>query len=165
MKKLLTFIMLIFTISMFSQEIEYPRYEVDSLGQKVVVMTIRQAMILDNNSDLLILFKKYYTETSNLDNICIKVINDKDVVIKTMNIQISKLESDLKVKDDKIKILQNELIAVVSKNELSEKEVANRNDVINQQKKQITNLKVKMYVGGIGGALIIVGLVVAAVVN
>ena len=54
MRSLLTLLVGLFiSINVFSQEIEYPRYQVDSLGQSVVVMTIEQAQTLDNNSDLL----------------------------------------------------------------------------------------------------------------
>ena len=117
MRKLLALIMLMFTTLAFSQrkEIDYPRYEVDSLGQKVVVITVRQAMILDNNSDLLILLKKQVVEMNEYEDICVKVINDKEVVISKMTVQISKLEKDLVVKDDKIKILQDEILALVAK--------------------------------------------------
>ena len=52
------FIVTLFSSSSFAQTLDYPRYEVDSLGQKVIVMTIEQAMKLDNNSELLTLFEK-----------------------------------------------------------------------------------------------------------
>ena len=56
MKKIYTILMTLVFTTMFSQltpEIKYPKFEVDSLGQKVIVMTIPQAMKLNNNSDLL----------------------------------------------------------------------------------------------------------------
>ena len=44
MKNLFTILITLFFTSMFSQgkEIEYPKFEVDSLGQKVITMTILQ---------------------------------------------------------------------------------------------------------------------------
>jgi hypothetical protein len=167
MRKLLALIMLMFTTLAFSQkkEIDYPRYEVDSLGQKVVVITVRQAMILDNNSDLLILLKKQVIEMNEYEDICVKVINDKEVVISKMTVQISKLEKDLVVKDDKIKILQDEILALVAKLKLSDEQLANRDDVIKTMNKQMSNLKTKMIIGGIGGGIIIVALVLSSVLH
>ena len=165
MRKLLALIMLMFTTLAFSQrkEIDYPRYEVDSLGQKVVVITVRQAMILDNNSDLLILLKKQVVEMNEYEDICVKVINDKEVVISKMTVQISKLEKDLVVKDDKIKILQDEILALVAKLKLSDEQLTNRDDLIKTMNKQMSKLKTKMIIGGIGGGIIIVALVLSSV--
>lgn len=165
MRKLLALIMLMFTTLAFSQrkEIDYPRYEVDSLGQKVVVITVRQAMILDNNSDLLILLKKQVVEMNEYEDICVKVINDKEVVISKMTVQISKLEKDLVVKDDKIKILQDEILALVAKLKLSDEQLTNRDEVIKTMDKQMSKLKTKMIIGGIGGGIIIVALVLSSV--
>lgn len=167
MRKLLALIMLMFTTLAFSQrkEIDYPRYEVDSLGQKVVVITVRQAMILDNNSDLLILLKKQVVEMNEYEDICVKVINDKEVVISKMTVQISKLEKDLVVKDDKIKILQDEILALVAKLKLSDEQLTNRDDVIKTMNKQMSKLKTKMIIGGIGGGIIIVALVLSSVLH
>lgn len=167
MRKLLALIMLMFTTLAFSQrkEIDYPRYEVDSLGQKVVVITVRQAMILDNNSDLLILLKKQVVEMNEYEDMCVKVINDKEVVISKMTIQISKLEKDLVVKDDKIKILQDEILALLAKLKLSDEQLTNRDDVIKTMNKQMSKLKTKMIIGGIGGGIIIVALVLSSVLN
>ena len=167
MRKLLALIMLMFTTLAFSQkkEIDYPRYEVDSLGQKVVVITVRQAMILDNNSDLLILLKKQVIEMNEYEDICVKVINDKEVVISKMTVQISKLEKDLVVKDDKIKILQDEILALVAKLKLSDEQLTNRDDVIKTMNKQMSKLKTKMIIGGIGGGIIIVALVLSSVLH
>ena len=167
MRKLLALIMLMFTTLAFSQrkEIDYPRYEVDSLGQKVVVITVRQAMILDNNSDLLILLKKQVVEMNEYEDMCVKVINDKEVVISKMTIQISKLEKDLVVKDDKIKILQDEILALLAKLKLSDEQLTNRDDVIKTMNKQMSKLKTKMIIGGIGGGIIIVALVLSSVLH
>ena len=57
MKKLLTTILLALSFAA-SGQIDYPKVETDSLGQKIVIMTIEQAQKLDNSSDLLVLFGK-----------------------------------------------------------------------------------------------------------
>ena len=52
MRKLFIILMTLTFTTMFSQvtqQIRYPRFEKDSLGQKVVIMTIPQALKLNNN--------------------------------------------------------------------------------------------------------------------
>lgn len=166
MKKLFTIIMLLFFTTMFSQftkEIKYPRFEIDSLGQKVIVMTIPQAMKLNNNSNILEKFEKLQAEMQDYEDICIKVINDKDVVISKLNVVISKQDGQLVVKDEKINALQEEIIGWMQRNKVLEKEVINRQSVIDEKNKQLSRLKTKMVVGGIGGSVIIIGLVLSVI--
>lgn len=166
MKKLFTIIMLLFFTTMFSQftkEIKYPRFEIDSLGQKVIVMTIPQAMKLNNNSNILEKFEKLQAEMQDYEDICIKVINDKDVVISKLNVVISKQDGQLVVKDEKINTLQEEIIGWMQRNKVLEKEVINRQSVIDEKNKQLSRLKTKMVVGGIGGSVIIIGLVLSVI--
>lgn len=166
MKKLFTIIMLLFFTTMFSQftkEIKYPRFEIDSLGQKVIVMTIPQAMKLNNNSNILEKFEKLQAEIQDYEDICIKVINDKDVVISKLNVVISKQDGQLVVKDEKINALQEEIIGWMQRNQVLEKEGINRQSVIDEKNKQLSILKTKMVVGGIGGSVIIIGLVLSVI--
>ena len=166
MKKLFTIIMLLFFTTMFSQftkEIKYPRFEIDSLGQKVIVMTIPQALKLNNNSNILEKFEKLQAEMQDYEDICIKVINDKDVVISKLNVVISKQDGQLVVKDEKINALQEEIIGWMQRNKVLEKEVINRQSVIDEKNKQLSRLKTKMVVGGIGGSVIIIGLVLSVI--
>ena len=103
MKKLFTILMTLFLTTMFSQvtpEIKYPRYEVDSLGQKVIIMTIPQAMKLNNNSNILDKFEKLQAEMRDYENICVKVINEKDEAIAKLDIVITKQDCQIVIKDD-----------------------------------------------------------------
>ena len=165
MRKLFTILtMLIFT-TMFSQvtpEIKYPRFEKDSLGQKVVIMTIPQALKLNNNSNILGKFEQLQAEMQDYENVCIKVVNEKDEVITKLNVVVTKQDQQLVIKDDKIKALQGEIIGWMQKNKVLETEVANRQKVIDEKNSQLSRLKTKMVVGGIGGSVVIIGLVLAA---
>jgi hypothetical protein len=165
MKKLFTILMtLIFATTMFSQvtpEIKYPRFEKDSLGQKVVIMTIPQAMKLNNNSNILGKFELLQAEMQDYENICLKVINEKDEVIAKLDVVITKQDGQLLVKDEKIKALQDEILDWMKKTGALEKQLTNRQQVIDEKDKQISRLKTKMVVGGIGGSVVIVGLVLA----
>jgi len=165
MKKLFTILMTLIFTTMFSQvtpKIKYPRFEKDSLGQKVVIMTIPQAMKLNNNSNILGKFEELQAEMQDYENVCIKVVNEKDEVITKLNVVVTKQDQQLIIKDEKIKALQEEIIGWMQKNKVLETEVANRQKVIDEKDTQLSRLKTKMVVGGIGGSVVIIGLVLAA---
>jgi uncharacterized protein (DUF3084 family) len=155
--------MLVFT-TMFSQvtpEIKYPRFEKDSLGQKVIIMTIPQAMKLNNNSNILEKFEQLQAEMKDYENICVKVINEKDEVIAKLDVVITKQDGQLVVKDEKIKALQGEILAWMEKTGALEKQLANRQQVIDEKDKQLRKLKTKMVITGIGGSIVVVGLILS----
>jgi hypothetical protein len=165
MRKLFTLLLTLVFTTMFSQvtqKIKYPRFEVDSLGQKVIVMTIPQAMKLNNNSNILEKFEQLQEEMQDYENICVKVINEKDEVIAKLDVVITKQDSQLVKKDEKINALQQEIIGWMQKNQVLQTEVVNRQNVIDEKNKQLSRLKTKMVVGGIGGSVVIIGLVLAA---
>jgi hypothetical protein len=168
MKKILTILILMFTIFSFAQDvkkIEYPRYVIDSTGQKVVQMSIAQAMKLDNNSDLLALFEQLGVEMGNLDSVCIKVINDKNLVISSQKVEIMGLKEHLAIKDQEIKVLQNESFAYVKKIVLLEEQVGVQKDIVVEKNIQIRGLKTKMVFGGIIGGVIITTLTYLLIVK
>lgn len=164
MRKLFTILtMLVFT-TMFSQvtpEIKYPRFEKDSLGQKVIIMTIPQAMKLNNNSNILEKFEQLQAEMKDYESICVKVINEKDEVIAKLDVVITKQDGQLVVKDEKIKALQGEILAWMEKTGALEKQLANRQQVIDEKDKQLRKLKTKMVITGIGGSIVVVGLILS----
>lgn len=157
------FIVTLFSSSVSAQTIDYPRYEVDSLGQKVVVMTIEQAMKLDNNSELLTLFEKLNSQLGEYDSTCIKVINDKEKVISIQTVEISKLKESLNIKDEQIASLQHRIAEYIVNIGILQDQVKNREDVISEKDKQIRGLKTKMIFGGIGSGVAIVGLILGLI--
>jgi len=161
MRKLFTILLTLISMTMFSQltqPIKYPRFEIDSLGQKVVTMTIPQAMKLNNNSNILEKFEKLQAEMKDYEDICIKVINDKEQVIAKLDVVITKQDGQLVAKDEKIKALQGEILAWMEKNHVLETQLANRQQVIDEKDKQLKRLKTKMVITGVGGSVVIVGL-------
>lgn len=163
MKKLsLLLISILFSLTLMSQ-IDYPRYEVDSLGQTVVVMTIEQAQKLDNNSELLSLFEKLNAQMLDYDSVCIRVINDKEYVISTQKLEISKLKESIDLKDEKIITLQKEIEEHNKKVNLLEQQLLNRNDLIKVKDEEIGRLKMKMVIGGSASGLAIIGLIIGLI--
>jgi uncharacterized protein (DUF3084 family) len=158
MKRLLILFGLLLTLSV-SAQIDYPRYEKDSLGQQVVVMTMQQAMKLDNNSELLGLFEKLNSQLGEYDSICVKVINDKEKVINAQKIEIASLKKALTNKDAQIENLQQQIVKYIDRVGILEQQIENREAVISEKNLQIQSLKTKMIFGGIGGGVAIIGLV------
>lgn len=166
MKNLLTLLTLLISVTLFAQvtpEIKYPKFEIDSLGQKVVVMTIPQAMKLNNSSDLLEKFEKLSIEMKEYETLCVKVISEKDEAIAKLNITVGKLEGQLVIKDGKIADLQGEILSWMQRNQVLESQLANQKEQIDIKDRQIGKMKTKMWVGGSLGTLAIIGLVLISV--
>jgi hypothetical protein len=168
MKKILTLIIgMILSFSSFAQysnPIEYPRFEIDSNGQQVIVMTIEQAQSLDNSTDLLVLLEKKNTQMAQYDSVCIKVVNDKEQVIASQKIEIATLKESINNKDSQIKALQGEVVSYLKKILILEDEVGNRQNVIDEKNLQLRKIKTKMIFGGVTGGVVIIGLVLSLLV-
>jgi hypothetical protein len=164
MKKfLLIALALISTLVAFGQSIEYPRFETDSNGQQICLITIAQAQALDNNSELLSLFEKLNSQMADYDSVCVKVINDKDNVIASQKLEISNLKKSLDNKDRQIDALQGEIAGYLKKIIILEGQVENRQQMIDLKDKQIRKMKTKMIFGGVGGGVAIIGLILGLV--
>lgn len=166
MKKIYTILMTLVFTTMFSQltpEIKYPKFEVDSLGQKVIVMTIPQAMKLNNNSDLLEKFEAQDIKMKEYETLCVKVISEKDDVIAKLNVTIGHQDGQLLVKDEKIKSLQGEILGWMERNKVLEAQLANRQQVIDEKDKQLRRLKTKMVIGGTLGSLALIGIILTSI--
>ena len=168
MKNFLTLIIgMVLSLSSFAQYskvIEYPKFEIDSNGQQVLLMTIEQAQNLDNGTDLLVLLEKQNTQMGQYDSVCVKVINDKEQVIASQKMEIAKLKESINNKDLQIKALQGEVAAYLKKILILEEQVANRQQVIDEKNLQLRKMKTKMVFGGIGGGVAIIGLVLGLLV-
>lgn len=166
MKGIYTILMSLFFMVTFSQvtpEIKYPKFEVDSLGQKVIVMTIPQAMKLNNNSDLLNKFEAQGIKMKEYETLCVRVISEKDVVIAKLNATIVMQEGQLSEKDMKIKALQGEILGWMERNKVLESQLANRNQIIDEKNKQLSTLKTKMIIGGGLGSLSLIGIILVSI--
>jgi uncharacterized protein (DUF3084 family) len=159
MKNFLISLFVVLFLNQTQAQIDYPKYTRDSLGQKIVMLTVEQAIRLDNNSEILALFEKMDSQISIYDSVCIKVVNDKEKVISSQKLEISKLKETLDNKSKQVISLQNEVAQYIIRVGVLEQQVENRNSVIDEKNIQITGLKTKMIFGGVGGGLIILGLV------
>jgi len=136
-------------------KIDYPKIEKDANGESVVVMTIEQAQKLDNNTDLLILYKQLGEECALRDQLCVKVVNDKDKVIASQVLEISKLVEYNNTKESQIVTLQNTITEYQNKCSLLVAQVDNRQKVVTEKDLQIGILKSRFRWTGIGAGVII----------
>lgn len=168
MRKLFTILMLLVLTVGFPQlpqsgGIKYPKFETDSLGQKVIVMTIPQAMKLNNNSDLLEKFQSQDIKIKEYETLCISTIAEKDDVISKLNLVIGKQDMQLVTKEEKIKSLQGEIGSWTEKNKALEAQLINRQQVIGEKDKQLSILKTKMIIGGGLGSLALIGIILTSI--
>jgi len=153
MKFLLTFISVLFFTSVFSQE--YPRIEKDSLNNDVMVLTIDQAQKLDNDLDLLNLYKSLDDECAKQESVYVQVVNDKDAVIASQKLEISALIEYSENKTAQITVLQKQVNEYKNNNSILQAQVDNRQKVIGEKDLQIGILKSKFRWTGIGAVAII----------
>jgi len=153
MKFLLTFISVLFFTVAFSQE--YPRIEKDSLNNDVMVLTIDQAQKLDNDLDLLNLYKSLDDECAKQESVYVQVVNDKDAVIASQKLEISALIEYSENKAAQITVLQNQVNEYKNNNSILQAQVDNRQKVIGEKDLQIGILKSKFRWTGISAVAII----------
>ena len=160
MKKLIIFLtFFLFSFNSFSQEIDYPIIQVDSLGKTVITMTIEQAQVLDNKADLLDLLEKANSQMINVDSVCVRIVNEKEEVIIKQDLKINELTNLINNKDEQIENLKRRITDYQLKEILFKMEIENKDKEINLHLGEIKRVKRKSLVGGITGGAIIVTLV------
>ena len=88
------------SIVSFSQE--YPRLEIDSLGNKVVVFTLEQAQKIDNNLDILKLLELQGFQCDSLSTSYLKVIDNFGKQVSLLELNVTKLKEKVMDKDAQI---------------------------------------------------------------
>jgi len=162
MKNILLTLLIFLSLSV-SAQIDYPRMEVDSLGQAIVIMTVEQAQALDNNTDLLNLFEKLDGELGKYDEVCLRVIGQKDAVIVVQDLEIKKLKESLLNKDDQIVKLQKEIFLNEEKNASFQRELTKKDEEIQLHKDEIKRVKLNAILGGSISSVGVIGLIIALI--
>ncbi len=162
MKKFLLVIFLIMCSAYSYAQIRYPKFATDSLGQKIVLLTIKHAQALDNQTDLLVLFKKMNQQIGSYDSTCIQVVNEKDVVIAKQTLQINTLNESLLVKTKQYTLQQKSISNLQEQIKSYKKESENDKISIDLFIKEIKKSKWKYGAGG-GAVGIAVGLIIGII--
>jgi len=179
MKSILIIIFTIFTMPIFAsvsdtdsvsttqiiEEIDYPIISQDSLGKKVVIMTIEQLKIIDKKLDLLELLEESNSISGDIDSVTLLIINDKNDIIAKQDMQINKMDSVIINKDNEISNLKEQVIEWQIVEETYLKQLSNKSKEIRLHTDRIKSLKKKTIFGGLGGGLIITTLVTILIIK
>lgn len=170
MKNILLILFMFFSISAFSQQIpniasitdtstvdslSYPMINIDSLGNKIVILTLEQAKKIDNKLDLLELIRLSNNLSEDIDSVCVRVINEKNQVIADQDIQISKLDLLVSNKDEQIENLKRQISNQLLTIGTFQDELNNKDQEIQLHLDRISDLEKKTLWGGIGGGIVI----------
>ena len=154
MKKILITMMLVLSSVLAFSQTDYPRIETDSLGKKVVVMTIEQVQKIDNNLEILQLMEKAQLECDSLNMSYIRVIDNQGKQISLLELDIKHLKEQLNSKDEQITNLQTRLSNSETTNKLCEEQKLNYEkqvDILKDEVRKQKNHKIVGFiVGGVG---------------
>lgn len=156
MKKLLSVLILMLSSIFAFSQIEYPRIETDSLGNKVIIMTIAQAQKIDNNMEILKLLTLQSSQCDSLSTAYLKVIDNLGKQVALLELDVNTLKSQMMDKDAQISNLQQQLSNSETINNLCEVQKNKQDQEIALLKKEVRKQKLQKVVGfAIGGVAII----------
>lgn len=156
MKKLLSVLILMLSSIFAFSQIEYPRIETDSLGNKVIIMTIAQAQKIDNNMEILKLLTLQSSQCDSLSTAYLKVIDNLGKQVALLELDVNTLKSQIMDKDAQISNLQQQLSNSETINNLCEVQKNKQDQEIALLKKEVRKQKLQKVVGfAIGGVAII----------
>lgn len=141
MKNIILFLLLIIPVFSFGQD--YPKYEIDTNGRKLVVFTIEQARKIDNDYDLLLLLENFKIKCDSLGISYIKVINEQNnqiLLLKKINLENEKKITD---KDGQINALTKENVNLEKNIKLCDGQRGNNQKEIDGLKSDIIKMKWK----------------------
>jgi predicted RNase H-like nuclease (RuvC/YqgF family) len=164
MKKFLMMaVLMIVSVLSKAQDTSLPQYLIEGGDTIGIIISIEQAQVLDNDSELLELFKKMKLDCDNLDTHYVSVINKLEEQIVLLKVQISDLTNQGKEKDKLINNLKSSLALCEENNRLCQKELENKNEEIKILKNEVFRQKVKKFVsvgGNVGLAILTIILVI-----
>ena len=160
MKKILLLITLLLSFYTYSQD--YPKIELNSKGEKVVVFTLEQAQKIDNDLEILSLMKVARVKCDSLNLSYIKVIDEQKgeiIILKKLNDELSKNEKD---KDKQISNLSEQNSNLQKNIDLCNKENGNKDKEIEGLNDDIKKVKWKSLGGGFVAGVVLTLLAIVA---
>lgn len=150
MKQFLTLLCFLMMSMSLKAQTELPQYFVEGGDTIGIIISIEQAQMLDNDSELLELFKKMRIDCDNLDTHYVSVINKLEEQIVLLKIQNSDLIRQGEEKNRLIGNLKAALALSEENTRLCEEQLLLREEEIKILKTQIFKEKVKKIVS-VGG--------------
>ena len=160
MKKIILLIsILISFISVKSQQ--YPSFyrspHGDTLG---IVFSIDQAQKIDNDYDLLNLYKQSNYKYEKLDSAYIIVVNGLNQQVAALRVKISTLEGINTLKDSAISNLKEQISKYKLDLSLADKQSIDKDLIINNYKKENRKLKTQKFLGFTIGGGSLIGIII-----
>lgn len=160
MKKFFTILSMFVSVVGMSQVKDtssYPKYYIDNKGDTLgVIITIHQAQKLDNDEDILNLFKSMNLNVDSANASCIEVVDGLNKQIFLLNTEVADLKSQLNLKSQMISNLTLQTTVLQKDDSLCGDQSKLKDQEISIQKKQITKLKFQKIVGFTIGAAVII---------
>ena len=156
MKKILFIIVFILSSlninAQFKKE-ELPKFYIENGDTIGIILTIEQVQKLDNNSDLLTLFKKMSIDCDVVNNDYVVVVNKLNEKIALLEIKIDNLNKQIDKQDDMIVNLNKQISDYKINEDLSNKQLENDKTIIKDLKKDLRTQKIKTAVAFIGAGI------------
>ena len=156
MKSLFLTLLLSLTYLISSAQTELPRYLIENGDTIGVIISVEQAQKLDNNSELLELFKKLRIDCDNLDTHYIQVINSLNEQGALLKVNVSELEGQSSSLSSWNESLKEQLKNSEKSNKLCNEELENKDQEIKILKGELRRQKIKKVVSVAGNVALIV---------
>lgn len=167
MKKLLLLLAILLSFTVLkAQTGQYPSFYLDQKGDTLgVIFSIEQAQKIDNDYDLLNMFKQSKLQYEQLDSAYLIVIDKQNQQVASLKVKISELEDLDRMKDSQIKNLQEQIMKYKLDLSLSDKQSSDKDLIINNLKSDNRKLKVQKFFGFTIGGGSLVGIIVLLLIR
>jgi peptidoglycan hydrolase CwlO-like protein len=157
MKKILMLtILMIVSILSKAQTKDLPQYLIEGGDTIGIIISVEQAQALDNDVELLELFKKLRINCDNLDSHYIEVINAQNDQIALLKVNTKELQGQGVALNSQITSLKEKVQNSEKKNKLCDEELVNKDEEIKILKKEIFRQKVKKIISVTGNVILVV---------
>jgi hypothetical protein len=155
MKKLILSIILI-TISFFanSQSTDLPQYLIEGGDTIGIIISVEQAQSLDNDAELLSLFKQLRMDCDNLDSYYLQVINSLDQKMGLLEIKNKELYNQSVEKMSLIENLNKQIENCEQNKDLCDDQISIKNEEVKTLKGEIRRQKIRKFIS-IGGNVVL----------
>jgi len=143
----------------------YPRFYIQNGDTLGVIISIKQAQKIDNDYDILSLFKKSGKYSDSLQSSYILVVDNMGKEIAELKVKNSKFESIDSIQTEMISNLKLQILNYQKSDSLANKELADDNEIIKNYKKENTKLRIQKFISGTLGTGLLITVVTLLLVK
>jgi|GEM_PF-6498046 len=163
MKHTLIILLLLFIAGAgYAQTSDYPRFYTDSAGNRCVVFTLAQAQKVDNDMELLKMYRVLDTSAEKAIKSWKAAVAAGDKNIADLNFKVTDLMRIGVLQDENVRTLHQEIVRYRASDSLANRQLADEKKVSKNLKKAIGKQKKLKWLGfGAGAVGIIVAILIA----